>query len=299
MNEKKPTTEKKAESEAEILIRQTIREERTARSWSQGQCARAMGISRTSFTMIENGVRKITALELAALCEAWQLPYERLFCPRTATSQVNSGVQRTERGFEYVDFTDSNGESCSIQISSALDYTGGLYKLWLGCNRIRVKKWVENAADGEHWQEIELPERIVGNNRMHLSYNDAIRVRDALNAYIQSNGRHLASRGTGSGNDTDGKMPLGEFLAQKAKERQELERLQAIEQGAKRLMVTWGEALKKLGLSCYVPLHIPFEHLGKALGWMDEEPSVLVPAPLTEATIKVDDPQVQEKTTEE
>lgn len=75
--------------------------------------------------------------------------------------------------------------------------------------------------------------------------------------------------------DLVGATPLDEFFAQKAKERQELERLQTLEKDIKVLMATWAKALRIMGLGCHVPLHVPFEQLGKAMGWVDEEATTI------------------------
>lgn len=47
-------------------------------------------------------------------------------------------LKKTHRGFQYLEFTDRNGESCSIQQSSAIDDTNrglknpGSSFLWIG-----------------------------------------------------------------------------------------------------------------------------------------------------------------------
>ena len=44
---------------------------------------------------------------------------------------------KTERGFQYIDFWDHNGVSCSIQQSSLAEYEPpGTSALWLGIDRI-------------------------------------------------------------------------------------------------------------------------------------------------------------------
>lgn len=48
-------------------------------------------------------------------------------------------VEKNCRGFELIEFKDANGEECSLQQSSAIDFESddhspGCSMLWLGCN---------------------------------------------------------------------------------------------------------------------------------------------------------------------
>lgn len=52
---------------------------REAKGQTQAQAAKAIGISRVAYCQMENGKRKVAALELAALCEFWKVPYKTLF----------------------------------------------------------------------------------------------------------------------------------------------------------------------------------------------------------------------------
>ena len=56
-----------------------MRIERLVRGQTQAECAEAMGVGRVAYVQMENGPRKIGALELAKLCEFWRMPYNRLF----------------------------------------------------------------------------------------------------------------------------------------------------------------------------------------------------------------------------
>lgn len=67
------------QQEAETLTRCLIKAMRGAKGHTQEQAARAMGISRPSYSQIENGKRQVMALELVALCDFWGIPYKRMF----------------------------------------------------------------------------------------------------------------------------------------------------------------------------------------------------------------------------
>lgn len=42
-------------------------------------------------------------------------------------------IQRTSRGFEFIEFIDRQGEACSLQVSSLADYVQpGTSAIWLG-----------------------------------------------------------------------------------------------------------------------------------------------------------------------
>lgn len=69
-------------------------------------------------------------------------------------------LKKTERGFEYAEFTDYNGVSCSIQKSSLATEDA----IWLGCNE----------ADPQHltssgWEKLRFPKDTVFITRMHLT----------------------------------------------------------------------------------------------------------------------------------
>ena len=65
--------------EAETLTRCLIKSMREAKGHTQEQIAKVMGMSRPSYCQLEAGKRQVMALELAALCEFWGVPYERMF----------------------------------------------------------------------------------------------------------------------------------------------------------------------------------------------------------------------------
>lgn len=102
-------------------------------------------------------------------------------------------VNTTERGFPIATFCDSNGQECSVQISSALDVNSEFkYKLWVGCSNLFVREWVKRpGAQYGTWIDVPLPKDQVSNVRMHLGKESAIVLRDLLNAYIESEGTEL------------------------------------------------------------------------------------------------------------
>jgi transcriptional regulator with XRE-family HTH domain len=52
---------------------------REAKSQTQEEVSKAIGMGRVSYSQMENGSRKVMALDLAALCEFWKVPYEAMF----------------------------------------------------------------------------------------------------------------------------------------------------------------------------------------------------------------------------
>ena len=72
-------------------------------------------------------------------------------------------TKKTERGFQYREFTDGNGVECSVQVSSA--YRGDNALLWLGCNKPNPRAMVQGAG----WQSVPLPEGTLCDTRMHLT----------------------------------------------------------------------------------------------------------------------------------
>lgn len=68
-----------SEQEAIAETARRIRVARLAHHESQAEVAAVMGIPRTSYCQLENGKRGVGALELAALCEHWGVPYAEMF----------------------------------------------------------------------------------------------------------------------------------------------------------------------------------------------------------------------------
>ena len=56
-----------------------IKKTRVEQGQTQGFIAEKLGMNRTSYCQMENGKRKVMALELAALCELWGKSYNEMF----------------------------------------------------------------------------------------------------------------------------------------------------------------------------------------------------------------------------
>jgi hypothetical protein len=67
---------------------------------------------------------------------------------------------KTESGFGLFKFTDTHGNDCSLQKSSAAMYDA----VWLGISNPEINVMVDGG-----WKAIALPEDAVVNSRMHLT----------------------------------------------------------------------------------------------------------------------------------
>jgi hypothetical protein len=88
-------------------------------------------------------------------------------------------IQKTDRGFRIVEFTDRNGHKCSLQESSAATQAS----IWLGPDDAEPCVLVE----GKGWQPVEFPADTQFTTRMHLNKQQ---VRELL-PYLQ----HFALHG--------------------------------------------------------------------------------------------------------
>lgn len=70
-------------------------------------------------------------------------------------------VKKTQRGFEYAEFTDRYGAKCSIQNSSLATEDC----IWLGVS----DPYVKHLVPGEGWKDVPLPPNTSVNGRMHLT----------------------------------------------------------------------------------------------------------------------------------
>ena len=64
-------------------------------------------------------------------------------------------MQVTDRGFQYITFTDRYGSKCILQKSSLATESA----IWFGPRKLVLKKRVE----------VPLEEGVIGNERMHLT----------------------------------------------------------------------------------------------------------------------------------
>ena len=91
-------------------------------------------------------------------------------------------VTGTERGFPRIDFTDRNGNDCSLQCSSAIDFdvprheTPGSSFVWLGVNDANPQIMATDAQRAgittsrtTGWVNYPIPSEVIMSTRMHLS----------------------------------------------------------------------------------------------------------------------------------
>ena len=95
----------------------------------------------------------------------------------------------TNRGFSMVEFTDGNGQKCSMQTSSAMDFShcdglsdeeaANCYSrpmLWLGVKEINaqimahdaIRLGIDNKGRSMGWIDYDIPKEVLLSSRMHL-----------------------------------------------------------------------------------------------------------------------------------
>jgi hypothetical protein len=92
----------------------------------------------------------------------------------------------TERGFRIDEFTDANGERCSLQESSRSGEEG---LIWLGCSEIGLKRLTPRQG----WKPAPLECDPLGsgvaysaNNRMHLTQSQVRALLPALHHFAET-----------------------------------------------------------------------------------------------------------------
>ena len=79
-------------------------------------------------------------------------------------------VKQTSRGFDIMEFSDSYGVECSLQVSSSVEP-----HIWLGAKEIGLKKLKLGATSGG-WEDIDTSgdehTSYIANTRMHLSQEE-------------------------------------------------------------------------------------------------------------------------------
>ena len=92
---------------------------------------------------------------------------------------------KTNRGFRIDKFTDANGVSCSLQISSAVRDES---LVWIGCDDIGLKKFVPHAGWADVPLEQDHPYGIthVANTRMHLTQSQVRALLPALQHFAET-----------------------------------------------------------------------------------------------------------------
>lgn len=104
--------------------------------------------------------------------------------------------KKTNRGFPYGEFTDSHGDLCTIQQSSAcsIDDEEGEY-IWLGIDKVVPKIMASKAKslgietnETTGWIPYPIPDEVLLNSRMHLSQKKVEELLPILNYFVE-NGR--------------------------------------------------------------------------------------------------------------
>lgn len=97
--------------------------------------------------------------------------------------------QKTSRGFAFYQFTEANGNVCSIQKSSAAEHDF----IWLGCDKLDIQGFTPYGQP-ESWASItedQINEKfgtkyINGNNRMHLSRETVAELIPILQKFVDT-----------------------------------------------------------------------------------------------------------------
>lgn len=89
-------------------------------------------------------------------------------------------MEKTSRGFSYLEFTDSNGLKCSLQKSSAAMQD----KIWLGIDKPKLTVF-ENASCGKYIIA-DMPEQFQVNSRMHLTQEQVAELLPHLQRFVET-----------------------------------------------------------------------------------------------------------------
>lgn len=89
-------------------------------------------------------------------------------------------VKKTERGFDITNFTDSYGETCSLQKSS----TAFVDKIWLGISNPKLTVF-ENESKGKYIVT-DMPKNFSVNARMHLTREQVSELLPYLQKFVET-----------------------------------------------------------------------------------------------------------------
>ena len=107
----------------------------------------------------------------------------------------------TYRGFEIIDFTDANGNKCSLQASSAIGDSDEAYEnpgssfVWLGVNdadpkvmKIQASSLGLDLPPGEvsGWMPYPIPEEVSFSTRMHLNREQVEGLVESLQLWLRT-----------------------------------------------------------------------------------------------------------------
>ena len=93
-------------------------------------------------------------------------------------------MKHTSRGFAIHEFTDRNGNKCSVQKSSIATEDC----IWMGCDEIGLKRF----EPGRGWSNVELqqdhPNGVthIANNRMHLTRLQVEKLLPILDRFVST-----------------------------------------------------------------------------------------------------------------
>lgn len=103
-------------------------------------------------------------------------------------------VERTDRGFEFVNFTDHYEKACSLQASSlAILEKPGTSAVWLGLDDAEPKVMAAHAAavgvmtnETAGWVPYPIPVKVSLSTRMHLNREQVAALIDHLQAWLDN-----------------------------------------------------------------------------------------------------------------
>ena len=72
-------------------------------------------------------------------------------------------VEKTNRGFDIINFEDGYNVKCSLQKSSIVEPDC----IWFGCDDADPKYFIPNGNPS--WRSVPMPAEYIANTRMHLS----------------------------------------------------------------------------------------------------------------------------------
>lgn len=96
-------------------------------------------------------------------------------------------IKKTNRGFDYSEFTDAYGSKCSLQKSSSAMTD----RIWFGVSEIKprimahdaIKLGLDNKGETNGWVDFDVPKEVLFNDRMHLDQNMIHNLMPALTAF--------------------------------------------------------------------------------------------------------------------
>lgn len=96
---------------------------------------------------------------------------------------------KTQRGFEIIEFEDTYGAKCSLQMSSSAMER----KVWFGVNdadpKIMVSKAKEHGLEPQGnsgWMKYPIPEDVLLNTRMHLNREQVKELLPYLKRFVET-----------------------------------------------------------------------------------------------------------------